>query len=210
MKGRTMKYLAHMLTLPLLAVTLPTDGSLADLYDVADSPFSTFIAKRPGDLLTVIIDEQSETSDQADRKQDRKSEAEFNLKKMFFPGLDITDGLSAVNGEGDPIGFSWDSDSKFKSDADYNSNHRFKARLQVRLIEEVFPGQFIIRGYRTINLNGKEKRLYISGVIRQRDISTSNTIYSHEVADAAVEIEGETAMRDVRQGLLNRIMNFIF
>jgi flagellar L-ring protein precursor FlgH len=81
--------------------------------------------------------------------------------------------------------------------------------MQVRIIEEIQEGHFFIKGFRNLNIDGKDKRLYISGVIRQRDIAPDNPILSSRIADAVVEIEGDVGNETLRPGLLHRLFNFI-
>ncbi len=198
----------------LVVALLLAAGNLSaiagSLYKVESTPFATFIARHPGDILTMIVDEWSDTTDSGSRDHERKSEAEVNLTKFFIPKFNIDDGFVHTAGGGDDPGIAFDSDSKTSASADNKSAHKFETKLEVRLVEEVRPGQFVIRGHRIVNINGKDKKIFVSGIIRQRDITPFNTIRSHQVADAQVQIVGEVGGKDVAEGFLNKVFNFIF
>ena len=205
-----MKKLRIIFILPLLVSAAQCSAFAGGLYQVSDSPYATFIARKPGDLLTVIVEEHAITSDNGERKHNRNNSFAMNIKEFFFPGLNAGKGFLDTKGGGDHPILEWDSDSKFKAKAENSADHEFLTTFQVQIVEEVTEGQFVIRGHRKVNLNGKSRTIYVSGVIRQRDITRRNTISSYQIADALVEIDGEVGGKDVAPGLLNRIANFIF
>ena len=142
-----------LLLTALLMLSAPNVEAIAgSLYEVESPPFATFIARHPGDLLTVIVDEWSDTEDSGSRDHQRKTEAHFNLTKFFLPGFSPHNGFEATEKEGDNPGVSWDTESKFNSSANNKSGHTFETKLEVRLVEEVSPGQFIIRGLSLIHI----------------------------------------------------------
>lgn len=204
-----MKKMTYILAAATL-IAAPLPAQTFRLYDVVDSPFATFIAKRPGDLVTIVVEESATTEDKADRLQTRDNDADFNLSQFFVPPFNFQEGFSRTELSGDPPGVSFDTTSTFEADAENTSEHAFRTTLQARLVEAIGNGQFVIRGHRIVNLNGKDKKIFISGVIRQRDITRDNTIRSNQIADAMVEIEGEMATKDTRPGIFMKLFNMIF
>lgn len=202
------RILASLLTLSLIQGDLGAYAS--DLYDVEASPFHTFIAKKTGDIVTIVIWEKAETTDDAQTELTRENDAAFDFTKIFFPPVDIAKGLTRTNGEGDPPGFSMESESGFKAKGKNKARHLFKATIEARLIEEVVDGQFVVRGHRMVNINGKQKKIFVSGVIRQRDITPFNTVDSDKIVDAVIEIEGQVGKDDTQPGPIMRLMNLIF
>lgn len=200
--------MASLLSLSMIQGTL---GAYAgDLYDVDASPFHTFIARKAGDVVTVVIWEKVETTDDAQTELTRENDASFSLKKLFLPPVDIARGFSRAEGDGDEPGFNFEAESEFKAKGKNKARHLFKATIEARLIEEVVDGQFVIRGHRMVNINGKQKKLFVSGVIRQRDITPFNTVDSDKIVDAVVEIEGQVAKDDTQPSMIMKIMNYIF
>ena len=207
MKGLT---IAAIASATLLSGQLDAYAGL--LYEVhSGSPFATFIARKPGDLLTLVIREKAITEDTGKRKRERSNDVSAKLTQFFLPPFNAARGLSATAAGGDSPELAWETETTFDAKSDSSSKHTFETKLQIRLIEEILPGQFMVRGYRTINLNGKDRQIMVNGVIRQRDIdSDNNSIESHQLADAHIEIIGETADDDVHEGFLQKMINKIF
>ena len=78
------------------------------------------------------------------------------------------------------------------------------------MIEQVREGEFVIRGHRFININGKSKKIYVTGVIRQRDITALNEVKSHQIADAIIEIDGEFFKKDLKPSIFTKLFTLIF
>lgn len=205
-----MKKLAATITVFAIAISGSCLAHTHHLYDVHQSPFAAFIAQRTGDILTVIVDEKATATDDGTRELSKDSSLFATIKDFFLPPFDIQKGFTRTKGSGDAPKIDFSSKSSFKGDASNTSEHEIDTRLQVRMIEEVRPGEFVIRGKRVVNIHGKSKVIYISGVVRQRDIAKDNTVKSHQLADATIEIEGEVVKKDLRPGIFHSIFNKIF
>jgi len=203
-----------MRTLIITALTaiIACGGSLQahSFYHVDQSPFATYIAQKTGDILTIIVDEEATTIDDGKAKLTKESSLLAELKKFFTPLFDPTEGFKKLIENGTSPGFEFESESEYNGKAQNTANHKLNTKIQVRIIEEIRPEEFVVRGHRNININGKEKKLFISGVVRQRDIEADNTVKSHKLVDATIEIEGEVAACDLKPGILTRIFNSIF
>ena len=182
----------------------------SSLYNLQQSPYATFIAQEVGDILTVIVSETATTADNGDAELKRDSSFTATLKKFFLPPFSVDKGFSTTIGTGTEPGIDFSSASNYKANAKNSANHAFDTRLQVRILEKIREGEFVIRGTRTININGKNKNIFVSGVIRQRDILADNTVKSEKIADATIEIEGEVAQKDLEQSVFSKAYNWIF
>lgn len=179
-------------------------------YDLTNSPYATPIANRVGDLVTVNIEENATTVDNGRGQLERKNNLVAELKQLFFPWLEPSQGFNKVAGNGDGTAFELETESKFNAISRNGANHIFRTKITVRLVEEIRPQEFFARGYRLININGKPKKIFLSGVLRQVDISANNTISSDQLADAVVEIEGEVGQKDTQPGIFTRWFNKVF
>jgi flagellar basal body L-ring protein FlgH len=149
----------QLVTLTMIGAMLnlsSVTASTYDLYQVESSPYTTFIARKAGDLLTVLVEESALTIDNANSKHQKKDDLSFSLKKIFLPPFDIQDGLTRTDGGGDAAGVSFDSNMSYDAKAENGSKIQLKTTIEVRLIEEVNEGHFVIRGHRNVNINGKD------------------------------------------------------
>jgi flagellar L-ring protein precursor FlgH len=199
----------HLLVACLIT-SAPLAGHYSWPYDIKHSPFTTYIAQKTGDLLTVLIQENSTTTDDGKADLIKNNTLQATLNDFFTPLFDPLRGLDNVKKEGSTPKIDLITKGEYKSLATNTSTHKFTTRLQVRMIEEVRDGEFMIRGHRTININGKAKKIFVSGIIRQRDISSSNTVDSNLVLDSTIEIEGEVSTKDLERSLITKIFQAIF
>jgi flagellar L-ring protein precursor FlgH len=204
------KKIATILTVAMAALSAGSLEGFHNLYEVEGSPFTTFIARKPGDILTVVIKEKASTTDTGEQRLERTNENEMTLSQFFISPFNPFNGLTKVAGGGDPLSIDYESESRYNARANNGSKMEFKTTIQVRIIEEISPGQFVIRGNKEVRLNGKDKTVFLSGTIRQRDIKKDNTIESDQIADATIEIDGELADKDTKPGFITNIFNKIF
>ena len=205
-----MNPLAKIITAVLVVIPAFAMAQSTKIYQLDQSPFATYIAQKVGDILTVIVNEKAKTTDDGGSSIDKKDNIAATLNDFFIPGFKISEGFTKTKGDGDSPKVSLSSSTNFEASAENSSEHKFTTELQVRIIEKVRDGEFVIRGQRLININGKDKNIYISGVIRQRDITAANTIESQKIADATIEIDGEFFHKEVRPSIFTRIFNYVF
>jgi flagellar L-ring protein precursor FlgH len=68
-----------------------------------------------------------------------------------------------------------------------------------------------VEGARRIRVNNETQFLVVRGLIRQRDISSGNTIPSTSLAEAQIEIYGQGVLADKQKpGWLSRILDNVF
>ena len=59
-------------------------------------------------------------------------------------------------------------------------------RISATIIEENENGMFYIEGKRVLEVNGEMNTIKLDGFIRERDISTNNTVFSYNIANANI------------------------
>lgn len=172
----------------------PLSWSVSLYNDVIYRPFiADKKAYLPGDLLTVIVLETSnaKTSAALSSSKEIKTalEASYNKRPQ-----EVSFGL---RGEGRAAG---------KTERD----GKIKAALTVR-VKEVFPnGSYCIEGHQKIQINGELQTIRLSGMVRQEDISTQNTILSTRLADAIITYSGDGTVSDSqRHNYIYRLLSMV-
>ena len=161
------------------------------------SLFSDNKARKTGDILTILIEEQTRASAQASTKADKSEDSTFGpgfgpiLSKIKQFGLSGATNLSA-------------SGQTARSGA-------LTGRITVT-VKGVDPaGNLVLEGVREINLNAEKQRIVLRGLVRPADVQPDNTVLSALVADAAITFEGKGVIGDKqRPGLITRIFKFLF
>ena len=147
-------------------------------------------ARRQGDLVTVVIQENADASRNANTQLERQSSESNTVSdvlgrlKLLKPELA---GAQMLGGK---------SNGDFKGGGNSSRSERLTARLQCR-VKQVLPnGDLFIEGYKRILVNNEEQELYASGLIRAVDIADDNTIASWKMAEAEIAFDGRGVLSD--------------
>ena len=172
----TFKLLCRLSLLLLTPMTFS-----ASLYN--DINYRPFIADKkaylPGDLLTVIVMETSNAQTSADLASGREIKTALEASYNKRPA-DVSFGL---RGDGRSMGKT-------------ARNGKIKAALTVR-IKEVLPnGSYCVEGHQQIKINDELQTIHLSGMERQEDISTQNTVLTTCLADAKITYSGDGTVSD--------------
>ena len=181
---------------------------LGNIYNLNKSPYAADVARDLGDILTIIVDESAVTKNRGSTDENKGYGSDFGLKELFFPSLNISKGLTASSGSGDEPGFDFKFNKERKFGASRSSQHQFNTRLQVRIVEKIGDDQYLVQGNRAIHINGKDTKIFVSGILREKDISVNNTAFSYCLADAIIEIDDEIVTKDGSPGILGKILDF--
>jgi flagellar L-ring protein precursor FlgH len=173
-------------------------ASASPLWDSegGGSLFANTKAHRLGDILTVIVTENSSAS------SDAKT------------GTEIKHDISGGAGEGFldfiPL-WGIKEEAKYDGKGQTTRKGQLNAVMSVRIVE-LLPGeQFRVEGSREIQRNGEMEEMGLTGVIRARDISPRNTIASSAIAEAKITYTGQGDVASGNEpGFLTRIINWFF
>ncbi len=181
-------------------------GSLWD--DSAGSLFSDHKASKVGDILTVTIDEQSSASKQASTSSDRSSSIAAGIP--YFFGLEnndlITDtGIDMSNLLGADFSNSYSGSGTTVRSGDLS------ASLTTQVIGVYPNGNFKIRGGKEVMVNNEVQIIYLTGIVRQVDITAANTINSNKILNARITYTGKGAVSDKQNpGWMTRTIDNIW
>lgn len=194
-----MKTFQTLLLICALCASATAQNSVArpgSIYSANAGPLTLVgnkTARRPGDLVTVVISESQnlkneEKTDLSTDSSLTQELANFNLKPNLFSTLPGVDGSSS---------------DKFAGTANYEKKGNFTARLTAIVTDALPNGNLVLQGRREIRIDGEIKVIEFSGVVRRYDISAANTIQSELVADAHISYSGSGPLSNAtrRRGL---------
>ncbi len=171
------------------------------IYGQGNHPlFSDHKAIRVNDIVTVIISEQTQSSNKG-TKALAKSDVS-SLGGGVFTAQGANPAVSAyankLNGLTN-IGFKTNSTSKFSGQGTSTQTASFTTTISARVIKVMQNGNYFIMGKREIMINHEKQIVEVSGVIRPFDIGQNNTINSNQISDAKILYNTE--------GDINRVTN---
>ena len=191
---RILIYLGLMLLLPFALKVKGGD------FGQSQSLFTDIKANRVGDVLTVIISEQSRGSNQIQTKTTKSSKQDVR----GGPGLGTLNFLPLFGIEGE-------SKSTHDGKGQNIRNRSLNAKMSVTVVAIRDNGDLVIEGTRIIVISGDKETISLSGVVRQRDVSPDNTIDSYLIADAEISYTGKgAASAGARPGFITRFFNWLF
>lgn len=181
---------------PVAAQSLWTDRS--------GSLFTDLKARRAGDIVTILIDEQSTAEKKAETDLERDSSFSSTLKPPSF------ERPSALRKLLHSLDASGTGKSDYESDSKTNRTDRATGIVTARVTRVLENGNLVIEGRRLVKVNDETQTLVVSGVVRPYDVGADNTVASSRIADGEVRLEGTGTVSDrQRPGLLQRVFDFL-
>jgi len=203
-----MKTLLYSLALLSVAATMAASVQADSLFpgsstDVAKtsaasvSLFSDNKARRVGDTLTIVINENASTTSQASTKTSKNEN--LNYGPGFGPILHNIPAFG-LNGS---IGSN--------ASGSTNRTDNLAASIAVTVTQVLPNGNLAIEGKRKVGMNAETQEITLTGIVRPQDIASNNTILSPLVADAKIKYGGRGPVGDKQHdGLISRVFKFLF
>lgn len=189
------------LAIGLMFIVLPVAGSVQaeSLWSdtgPAGSLFADHKAHAIGDIVTILISESSSATRAGNASNAKNSSTSMNAGTGIFAWIAAA---SAGN-----------SDS-FTAKGSLSNTNNVTGTITVQVTEIKPNGDLVVSGTQSIKQNGEEQRIVISGVIREDNIASDNTVLSRYVANAQLRIDGHGPIAGKqRQGIFTQIFNFLF
>ena len=163
-------------------------------------------ARRVGDLVTVLIQENTDVINRDSRSLAKDSGSGFNFSFAQSTGGDFGSAASDASGSGNAS-----SNRSFSGGAEYQSDRGFNDRFTARVVQVYPNGDLRISGQRDVLVEGDHRTLTLTGVVRGLDLRSDNTVLSNHVADMNLRYQGQgIESRFVNQGWISRGLNKIW
>jgi flagellar L-ring protein precursor FlgH len=206
----------HATVLLAAAIAIPAGAQLASAGSIhrrsshrTRSLWSDNTARDPGDVITIIIEEDSQIEDDSERTLEKKTSRSANAAGE----LNFRDILPLLKDEGftfPEIAYASSSDTKHGGTTDYTKNRKLTDKITAT-VEDVLPnGNLVVLGRRRRKVDGNLQEVQVSGIVRPTDISFTNEVSSQRVADFYVvytQAGQEKYFTD--PGWLAKLMNII-
>jgi flagellar L-ring protein FlgH len=196
----------------LLAVSLLASDAATVLADegprwsMASRLYSDHRARQVGDLLTIIIVEESSAKRDAEQQTD---------KSMNFGGS-----VNLSRPRIDNRGVAWtnytiptlnvDASRTFKGNGSLANKDTLSGSIAVRVTEVLPNGTLLIEGKRSVAVQNETVELLLTGTVRVEDIDKENTVQSTDIADASILYLSNGSISDSqRKGIVPSLLDWI-
>lgn len=182
---------------PVAAESLWNDSS------PAANMYSDRKARAVGDIVTILISESSTATRTGKTSNTKSASANMSASTGIFSQLfrlfHFDQSASAKN-----------ADSVATNGTVSNTNV-VTAKMTAQVVEVKPNGNLVISGSQTVAQGGEEQKITVNGVVRTEDISGDNTVYSYNVANAQIHIDGKGPIAaKQKQGIITQLLNFFF
>lgn len=169
---------------PVLDYTLP-EAKSGSLYrhQYTMTLFQDRRAYRVGDVLTVQLSEETESSKKAGTQFGKSSTVEFATPTI---------GTKTI----DELGVSIDGSRNFDGSASSSQGNKLQGAITVTVHEVLPNGVLRISGEKWLRLNQGDEFIRLTGIVRVDDINRSNQVSSQRIADARITYAGRGALAD--------------
>lgn len=148
----------------------------------AQALFEDYKARRVGDVLTVVLSEQTNA---------RKSVASSTSRDASVRLLDPLIAGRPVTRNGVPIlNTDVTAGQSFEGQGDAEQSNLLEGSVTVSVTEVLPNGNLVVQGEKRIRINHGEEYIRLRGVVRPVDISATNSVLSTQVADAELAYGG--------------------
>ena len=163
-------------------------------------------ARRVGDLITVVISENTAVTN----KDERALAKDTSIGGVFdFAGS--TTGNAGTNTAAATFNSTTTSDRSFDGSSEYKVNRVVRDRITVRVLDVLPNGYMVIGGKREQIISGERRTLVLRGIVRPFDIRFDNSVESQSVGALRLAMYGKGPESSFsNQGWLGRLTNKIW
>lgn len=170
--------------------------------------FRDLRAFAPMDLITIVVTEKTKATGKADTETKESSDVSASIPNLL--------GLEATMADRNPQValanlITAAATNNFKGEGTTNREGNLTAKIS-GVVVEVLPGGLLrIEGEKIISVNSEEQNLVITGLVRTRDISSSNEVDSSKIANLRIDYFGKGIVGEAQDGgWLSRLMRRVW
>lgn len=193
----------------LVLITFPLIQKLmADsLYPLegSSSIYNEKRARRVGDVITVLIQEDTNATQAASSQNQKTSSLAIGAGTGYMGAGIYGENVLNTNNQ---IGVG--ASSGHQGQGSSSRSTTITGEMTAKIVSVLPNGNYLIDGNRYVEVNEDKQTIEVTGEIRPDDITRDNTVLSSRVANAKIKITGTgPASESVKPGILTRIMSWL-
>lgn len=157
------------------------------------------------DIITVIVDEKSEVTQNSRFNRQRNAVYTAQLKEWLRINSDGNLDVAATNSPG----INGQLRSQLQSFGTGLSQEGMKYRIAATVVDILPNGTLILEAHKSIRTNSELWEYSLTGRIRSQDVAGNNTVNSENIADLMIAKREHGKIQDsTKRGWLQRIYDF--
>lgn len=164
----------------------PARNNTGSIYLAATSNtwFEDLKARRVGDLLTVILNEQTDATKTASTGITKDNATNISAPTIAGKGITLN---------GNPLSTSLASANDFSAESDSSQSNKLQGNITVTVSQVLANGNLVVQGEKWIAINQGDEYVRLRGIVRPFDIAPDNTVFSNLIGDARITYRGKGA-----------------
>ena len=156
------------------------------------SLFEDAKARRVGDIITVVLVEQTTASKKADTNTSKTQATQLDNPTILGAPLSFNMPGSRVGN----LGTTLSGSRSFAGAGDSSQSNKLQGNVTVTVAEVLSNGNLLVKGEKRLTINQGDEYIRFSGIVRPSDIGPDNTVLSTSVADAKIAYTGKGTLDD--------------
>ena len=150
-------------------------------------------ARQIGDLITIVITEQTSSQVRADTTTRREASISNSIGSLFGLQNKILQKYPNIGGE---LAMTTNSENAYRGDGNTSRVGMLDGIVTCKVVDVHPNGNLVIFGWKEVRANKETQYLSLSGIVRPQDIRNDNTIASDLIAEARIEYTGTGVVGD--------------
>lgn len=170
------------------------------------SLFEDAKARRVGDIITVVLVEQTTASKQADTNTTKNQDTQLDNPTIL--GAPLSFNMPGGSNRDLNLETTLSGSRSFEGSGDSSLSNKLQGNVTVTVAEVLSNGNLVVRGEKRLTINQGDEYIRFSGIVRPSDVGPDNTVLSTLVADAKISYTGKGMIDDSNSsGWLASIFN---
>jgi flagellar L-ring protein precursor FlgH len=169
-------------------------------------------ASRVHDSVTIIVAESTTSELESSNELSRDSSNQMTLNSWLTPklsgGLGTTQHGAAAGGNSPTI--SYNNARSHTSDSTIERSQSFATTITGEVIEVQRNGYLVIEARKTVNVNGEEQTVKVTGIVNPEFMDSNSAIKAERLMDMSVAYTGKGPMtRMDKRGWGSKLIDFL-
>jgi flagellar L-ring protein precursor FlgH len=141
-----------------------------------------------GDILTVVVQENTTASKNNETKTEKNSGLNAAVSTFLYPGF--------LTYKGSMPAVQYNSDLKHDGSGAINNSETIVAHVAVQVMDVLPNHNLVVEGRRETAISSEHQTIILRGVVRPEDIQSDDTVLSYNIANATISIAGRGTVSD--------------
>jgi flagellar L-ring protein precursor FlgH len=159
-----------------------------------------------GDIITIIVQENSTTKKDSSTQTSKKTSLDASLKSFLFAPT----ASKFMTKKGQLPAMAMSSDNSFDGGGSINNSETIGARFGATVTDVLPNGNLIVQAARQSSFSQESQTIVLRGTLRSYDIAANNTAFSYNLADTSIKFMSSGAVSNSqKKGWFSKVFDVL-